>query len=136
MPCRKQTTVKSVGKTASKNRYISSVFTNVTNKRIDADVSDYNKITQHITSFPIDDIIPVARTEGIQISKMDGEKHRYTCILVQDRHNASKKEKHTLFSYEVYHYLTPAKGTVRYYSKIVRPTDKLVRTFLNNNIDY
>lgn len=99
------------------------IFTGVAVDHIPGLFAQHAEIAKHINFRPIIEVILITKKEGILLFNSVEEKHRYTCIMIQDG-------IHTLFAYESF---DKKDGS---FSKFVPPHHTHVRDFLNNSIDY
>ena len=110
------------------------IFTGVAIHDIAGVVCNHRELATHINNRPIEAVIslPYARHEGIPLlstpSIHRGEKHFYTCILIQGT-------THTLFAYESFDYADHNNNNHRF-SRFLPPHDTDVVTFLNDDIIY
>lgn len=109
------------------------IFTGVAMKNILGMIADHTGMAELINNLPIEHVkeLRYTRREGIPLEDgRVGEKHMYTCILIQNNFKI-----HTLFSYESYDY-TDNTGTEHIFSIFVPPIEETVSDFLIDTIIY
>lgn len=106
------------------------VFTGVAAADIPNIIAQHDVMAQHVNNLQVRSVVelPYARKEGIPLDSYWGEKHRYTCILLQNY-------LHTIFSYESYDY-TDHNGNVMCFSRFIPPHEDDVNAFLSDQIIY
>ena len=119
------------------------VFTGVGIRDVPGVICNHDYMASLINNKPVESVtmLPYCRREGIPLSPDThtdsfpgsarvriGEKHFYTCILVQGK-------IHTLFAYESYDYMDTGYNT-HVFSRFLPPNDADVRSFLKDEIIY